>query len=114
KAEPPDLPFELAVRVKLSDESGAAGLAFHCDGEDRHYGFYPTNGKLRLSRFDGPDVFSWAVLEEKPSDAYRPGEWNRLKVRIEKGKISCFVNGQLVIESTDSVRSSGRVGLVKF
>ena len=114
KAEVPELPYELAVRVKLNDESGAAGLVFHSDGDDQHYGFYPTNGKLRLSRFDGPDVFSWAVLEEKPSEAYRPGEWNRLKVRVEKGKLLCYVNGQLVIESSDAVRAAGRIGLVKF
>jgi len=114
KADPPEVPYELAVRVKLNDESGAAGLAFHSDGEDKHYGFYPTNGKLRFSRFDGPDVFSWAVLEEKASDAYQPGEWNRLKVRVEQDKILCYVNGQLVIESTDTARATGRVGLVKF
>lgn len=114
RSNPPDVPYELAVRVKLNDESGAAGLVFHSDGEDKHYGFYPTGGKLRLSRFDGPDVFSWNVLEEKASDAYRPGEWNRLKVRVEKDKLQCFVNGELVIESTDTGRSSGRIGLVKF
>ena len=37
---------------------------FHADGEDKHYGFYPTNGRVRLSRFDGPDVLSWKVLRE--------------------------------------------------
>jgi serine protease Do len=114
KSNPPELPFELAVRVKLNDESGAAGLVFHSDGGDKHYGFYPTNGKLRLSRFDGADVFSWVVLEEKPSDAYRPGEWNRLKVRVEKDKLLCYVNGELVIESSDTGRMEGAIGLVKF
>ena len=51
------MPYELAVSVKLDDEAGAAGLVFHADGGDQHYGFYPSSGKLRLSRFDGPDVF---------------------------------------------------------
>src|SRR5262249_40202653 len=45
---------------------------------------------------------------------YRPGEWNTLKVRVEKDKISCYVNGQLVIESTDAELTSGQVGLAKF
>src|SRR5262249_20271673 len=76
--------------------------------------FYPSAGKLRLSRFEGPDVFSWKVLAEKPSAAYQPGDWNRLRVRIEKDKLSCFVNDQLVIESTDSGFTSGRIGLAKF
>ena len=37
----PDLPFELGVAVKLDDEAGAAGLIFHSDGDQKHYGFYP-------------------------------------------------------------------------
>ncbi|MDX1948610.1 MAG: transglutaminase family protein [Pirellulaceae bacterium] len=111
---PPELPYEIAVTVKLDDESGAAGLAFHADGDEKHYGFYPSAGKLRLSRFDGPDVFSWRVLIERPSSAYLPGEWNRLKVRVEKGKLSCYVNEELAFASTDDVFTSGRIGLAKF
>ena len=114
KGEAPQVPYELAVTVKLDDEAGAAGLVFQSDGGERHYGFYPSAGKLRLSRFEGPDVFSWQVLGEKPSEAYRPGDWNRLKVRVEKDKLSCFVNDELVIESSDRVFTAGRVGLAKF
>ena len=47
-------------------------------------------GKLRLTRFDGPDVFSWKVLERAPSPHYKPGRWNQLRVRIADGKISCY------------------------
>ncbi len=110
----PDLPYEVAVTVKLEDEAGAAGLVFHADGDDKHYGFYPTNGKLRLTRFEGPDVFSWKVLTDQPSPHYRPGEWNTLRVRLEKDRIRCFVNDQLVVESTDTGLTGGQVGLAKF
>lgn len=110
----PKLPFELAVTVKLKSEDGAAGLVFHSDGNNKHYGFYPTGGKLRLARFEGADVFSWNVLQTVPSQHYRPGEWNTLKVRIEKGRIRCFVNEEQVIDSRDAGFSSGRVGLAKF
>lgn len=110
----PAVPYEVAVSVKLGDESGAAGLVFHADGGERHYGFYPSGGKLRLTRFEGPDVFSWQVLADKPSEAYRPGQWNRLKVRVDKEKLSCFVNEELVIESDDAGLTKGRVGLAKF
>jgi regulator of sirC expression with transglutaminase-like and TPR domain len=112
--ETPELPFELTVTVKLDDEAGAAGLAWHADGENRHYGFYPTGGKLRLVRFDGPDVLSWKILTEEISPHYKPGEWNVLKVRLEKEKIRCYVNDQLAIESTDTGLSEGKAGLVKF
>ena len=114
KFPPPEAPYEVGVYVKLDEEAGAAGLAFHSDGNQRHYGFYPSGGRLRLSRFDGPDVFRWNVLVEQPSPHYRPGQWNHLKVRVEPDRLRCFVNDQLVIESTDRALRAGRVGLAKF
>ena len=114
KKELPALPFEVSVQVRLDDEAGAAGLVFHADGKDKHYGFYPSAGKLRLTRFDGPDVYSWNVLYNEASKHYRPGDWNTLKVRLEKDKLLCYVNDQLVLESTDTGLTGGQVGLAKF
>ncbi len=110
----PDKPFEIAVNVKFSPEDGAAGLVFHSDGKEKHYGFYPSNGGFRLSRFDGSDVFQWKVLQEVRSDAYRPNDWNEIKVRVEKDRMVCFVNGTQIIESTDDGLIGGQVGLAKF
>lgn len=112
----PETPYEIAVEVKLDDESGAAGLAFACDGEksEVHYGFYPSGGQLRLTRFEGPDVYSWTILEQIPTEAYRPGEWNRLRVRVEDEKITGYVNGEKVVELSDGVLRGGRAGLCKF
>jgi regulator of sirC expression with transglutaminase-like and TPR domain len=110
----PGVPFEVAVAVKLEEETGAAGLVFHSDGGDRHYGFYPSNGQLRLTRFDGSDVFSWKVLAQKPSPHYRAGEWNALKVRLDRGRLRCFVNDQIVFDVEEDTLTSGKVGLVKF
>jgi glycine/D-amino acid oxidase-like deaminating enzyme len=45
---PERVPYELSVQVKLHQEDGAAGIAFLSDGNFRHYGFYPTSGKLRV------------------------------------------------------------------
>jgi regulator of sirC expression with transglutaminase-like and TPR domain len=67
-----------------------------------------------LSRFDGPDIYSWNVLAEVKNVNYRPGDWNALKVRFEKGKIQCFVNDFPAIESTDGTLTGGKVGLAKF
>ena len=113
-APPPPLPHDLAVWVKLDDEGGAAGLVFGADGADRHYGFYPTAGKLRLTRFDGPDVLSWKILDEAPSPHYLPGTWNHLRVRRTADGFSCFLNDAKVFESTDKGLGEGRVGLAKF
>ncbi|MEC7564641.1 MAG: tetratricopeptide repeat protein [Planctomycetota bacterium] len=110
----PQIPYEIEVRVKLSDERGAAGIAFHSDGNQKHYGFYPTNNKIRFTRFEGSSVFSWTVLYDQPHALYRPGEFNTLRVRIEKERIQLFLNGSLVLESADRGFTQGQVGLVKF
>jgi regulator of sirC expression with transglutaminase-like and TPR domain len=114
RREPPALPYEVAVSVKMEDETGAAGLAFFADGGDLHYGFYPSNGQMRLTKFEGPDVFTWKVLRQDSSPHYRPGEWNALKVRLDKGHIRCFVNDHLVYDLDEDGFSEGRAGLAKF
>jgi serine protease Do len=110
----PNGDFEVAVEVKLSDESGAAGLVFYADGQDRHYGFYPTNGKLRLTCFRGADVTSWEILREVSSPYYRPGQWNHLRVRVKESEISCFVNDQLVIKEKHRAFRSGLAGVAAY
>lgn len=106
--------YDVAVTVKLDDESGAAGLAFASDGDQKHYGFYPTAGKLRLTRFEGATVFSWTILAEVSSPHYRMGDWNRLLVRVDGDRIRCYVNGEQVIDTTDNALRGGTVGLAKF
>ena len=106
--------FACEVEVKLDEESGAAGLAFYHDDQYNHYGFYPTAGSLRLTRFAGPDVFSWTILDTVESDAYRPGEWNRIRVDYNKGHFDCKVNGRTVLKFKDNRLKPGKFGLVKF
>ena len=113
-AEKPAAQFEAEVTVRLDDEAGAAGLAFCADGGERHYGFYPTGGKLRLTRFDGADVFTWKILADVANDAYRPGEWNALRVHVDGERIKCFVNGRQVFDQEDHELRGGHVGLCKF
>lgn len=105
---------EIATWVKLSPESGAAGLVFRADGENRHYGFYPSGGALRLSRFDGPDVFSWQVLKETDHKAFREKEWNYLRVRLDGNRIQCFCNEELIIDLRDGQYLTGVCGIAKF
>lgn len=110
----PSVPYEIAVQVKFEPADGAAGLVFHSDGGDRHYGFYPSNGGVRLSRFDGPEVYAWKVLKElRPPQLNKTG-WNSLKVRVEAERLLCYLNDELVIEVADTEYKTGRVGLCKF
>ena len=112
--ELPDLPYEVSVTVRMDDEAGAAGLALFSDGKDKHYGFYPTNNKMRLTFFNGSSVYSWNVLYDQPSDAYRTGDWNQLKIRVEEDRIKCFLNDRLIVEHESPQLTGGKVGLVKF
>ena len=106
--------YEVSVRVRLADESGAAGLIFAGDGADRQYGFYPTGGQLRLTEFAGPDVFSWRIVGTKPVTGYRPGDWNWLRVRVAAGRVECAVNEVVVYEMDLKNGYGPRLGLVKF
>jgi serine protease Do len=114
KTNPPEVPFEIGVSVKLDDEAGAAGLVFASDAGEKHYGFYPTGGQLRLTRFEGANVFTWQILQQGPSEHYQKGEWNQIRVRVEAERILCFVNGHQVFETRDRSFAGTRVGLCKF
>ncbi|MBN9693614.1 MAG: trypsin-like peptidase domain-containing protein [Verrucomicrobia bacterium] len=114
RAEAPEPPYEVTVTVRLQDEAGAAGLIFGGDEQGRHYGFYPTGGQLRLTAFEGPEVFSWRILGTVPSPAYRSGDWNVLRVRQDSGRIQCWVNGSEVFSVAESALAGRRVGLTKF
>jgi serine protease Do len=114
KIVPPTLPFEAEVWVKLKDETGAAGLIFDSDGKDKHFGFYPSNGQMRLTKFNGPDVYSWQVLRQDNLNSYLPGDWNHLKVSIHSKGFSTFLNGQLAYEHMEDFSASKNVGLAKF
>lgn len=113
-SQPEQLPLEVEVQVRIQDDSGAAGLVFGADENNRHYGFYPSAGAVRLTRFDGPDVFSWQILDQVQSEYYRPGEWNTLKVRIDKDRILGYVNDVLILENNDTAWRAGKVGVAQF
>jgi regulator of sirC expression with transglutaminase-like and TPR domain len=106
--------YEIVTQVKLAEESGAAGLAFCAQDEDHYYGFYPSNGKMRFTRFEGPDVYSWTVLKEFATEAYRPSQWNHLRVRVEPDLITAWVNGQQVMTHEDTGLRGGQAGLCRF
>ena len=110
----PKNPIEVSVKVKLDDEAGAAGLVFNADGKEKHYGFYPSGGKLRLTYFGGPSVYTWEILDEIRTNHYKEGMYNHLKVILEDDSMKCYVNNHLVITSNHKKRVMGRVGLAKF
>lgn len=111
---PNEGPYEVAVKVKLDAESGAAGLVFASDGGDRHYGFYPSGGNIRLTHFAGPDVFSWNILFDQEVASYQKGEWNLLRMVVDETTLTGYVNGVECVRLEHDVRRGGQVGLCKF
>ncbi len=114
QADLPPLPYELSVKVRYDEKEGAAGLAFCSDGRDKHYGFYLTNGGMRLTRFDGPDVFSWKILADIRPPRLDTDGWIDLKVRIDAEQIVCYLNGDQVTQTNDRTYRDGKAGLCKF
>jgi len=110
----PATPYEVTVQVKLDNERGAGGLVFDSDDGQRHYGFYPSNGNMRLTQFNGAGVLSWSVLHNKPAANYRTGDYNTLKVRIEPKRVLCYLNDRLIVEHQDNFQAPGKPGLVAF
>lgn len=113
-AKVPEVPYEVSVMTKLDDESGAAGLVFASDGDQAHYGFYPSGGKIRLTRFEGADVYSWSILEQLEAPSYEREGWNHLRIRVEESTITGWVNGVKILELEDDGLRGGKVGLCKF
>ena len=54
------------------------------------------------------------MLHDQPVAPLSYRRVEALRVRLEEGKIQCFVNDQLVIESSDDGLTGGKVGLAKF
>lgn len=110
----PENGFEVAVKVKMDDESGAAGLIFGADNENEHFGLYPSNGRIRLTRFNGLSVYSWQVLKDQVSPYYRSGDWNELRVKATGKILECFVNDHLFTTISWETPVKGKVGVAKF
>jgi len=86
--------YELEVEVKLDDEAGAGRTRLRFRWGGRPLRLLPLGGRMRLTRFEGPDVQSWTILGQFDAASCQPGEWNRLRVRVEPDRIIGFVNGQ--------------------
>ncbi len=110
----PEEPYEVGVWVKMHDADGAAGLVFRTQENGNHYGFYPSSGTLRLTRFDGPTVYQWHVLRDQRTPAYHEGEWNALKVQLDHDHIRCYCNEELIFDVKDGTYATGTAGLCKF
>jgi hypothetical protein len=109
--------FELRMDWRVLGKTGQGGVYFHEPNARR-----PARGakKVHLANdgeVDDLDVYSTGSLfgETAPTKKVRPRtgelEWNTFVLRVDKGRVSAWINGELVLETTtgNSPDTTGRV-----
>ncbi len=105
--------YSLAARAR--NQEGAFGLAFYVQDEnnylllrwDNRFTSAPGGARLRLLAFvDGKQ----RVLAERPG-GYFPDQWYQLRAKICDGHVSCYIDGELVLETSTLLFGQGQVGL---
>ena len=81
---------------------GVHGFQAEIDPDKDAGGLYETGGRSWVVRPTTEQVKSW----------YKPGQWNKMSVRAEKGHITVYVNGKKTAELfNDTGRTSGHIAL---
>ncbi|MFT5466881.1 MAG: hypothetical protein ACI8UO_001982 [Verrucomicrobiales bacterium] len=108
-----------------------SGLAFRCTGETgKPKGYQLEIDLAKPGGVYGIGLGGWlypgkdqgAEYKERVADAFKPAEWNLLRVECRGPKIKTFINGKLVADFEDSqslegyfgIQHHGKGGLVKF
>ena len=76
-------------------------MIFESDENDHHYGFYPSGGKLGLTRFEGPDVLSWSILNETESENRH---WRMERHRVIEEESILTLNGKNYLRSRQRIK----------
>ncbi len=81
---------------------GVHGFQAEIDPDKDAGGLYETGGREWVVKPTVEQVQSW----------YKPGQWNKMTVRAEKGHITVYVNGKKTAELfNDTGRSEGHIAL---
>lgn len=128
-----DFIVEAEVMLPPADERGGfnSGLAFRCTGESGKPKGYQC--EIDLSKPGGvfgiglggwlfPKKGEEAEYKKRAGDAFKPDDWNQLRVECRGARIKTFVNGKLIADFEDSqslegyfgIQHHGKGGLVKF
>lgn len=105
----------LGADIRFADRTGDAGLLFRVEsaepGADNVKGYYAGisaggTGSVFLGRMNG----SWMELK-RAAIPVNPATDYRFEVSMEGSAIKFYVDGELVLEHTDSTYASGSVGV---
>jgi hypothetical protein len=109
-----DAPYgDLVLSTRFKPISGredqAAGLIFRIQDKDNYY-------ILRANALEGNvNFYKYAAGRRSPlkeaTASVASGVWQELRLEATGDRLQGFINGQLVVETTDTTYSAGRIGL---
>ena len=107
--------YTVEVQMKPQSTRDLAGVAFRYQTNRHFYVFGLRNGneaviRLRLPIDKKVQVGNWKELATAPF-AYDTRRYYSLKVENDGPRIRAFIDGKLVLETTDGEITSGRIGL---
>ncbi len=109
-----DKKSDIYVGVDARRVSGPAdtgyGIQFRVEDLDNFYDFKIDDTK----EFKAQVLVNneWTTLADwTPTDAVRPGDWNRLAIQAEGDLLIFWINGQQVLRLSDNHLTEGRAGL---
>lgn len=90
------------------DDNDGSGIIFRYSSSTHYYRCisYKQNGYSRIERIDGG-----TTTLASSSRVYIENAYNYYSVSIINGNISCYLNGRIILSSTDSSWEEGRVGI---
>ena len=108
------------VEVRMDDINAIAGFIVNVSnpdkGADAFNGYEVALNARKGSFVLGKHQQNWQPISDTQMQFNPLGEWNKISVRIEKAKLSVFLNGRQIktYEDTNSPLRSGYVGLRSF
>lgn len=104
--------IDLSVRIKANagDEDQGGGLIWRCQNENNYYlvRYNPLENNLRFYKVVNGDR---KQLKSVDSDI-KSGEWFLMSVRMNGNRITCSLNGKVMIETNDNTfQNAGKVGI---
>jgi hypothetical protein len=99
--------YMYSAKVKSTSATTRAGLAFRLTDANNYYWTYLYNGKLYLQK----KVAGTSTVLTSLAVTYNANTWYTLKTVVNGTSIQVYLNGSLMISTTDSAHSAGKIGL---
>lgn len=130
--------YQFEIEYRFAGQPGNCGVLVHASKPRRLYGMFPQSIEVQMQHNDAGDF--WCIGEDitvpdmearrGPKDRWgvdgdknrriqnltdgseKPlGEWNKMKIRCDKDKITVWVNDQLVNDGYNSTATKGKIAL---